>query len=385
VSPRDADAAQERAADTARSATWGRRRGLIALALASFAGTLAAVEISLRLAGGALLGAPDPTRGVRMIGGGYPGVHDPRLGFVPEPGRSDDNVWGVRVTITADGVRGNGADPPPGAPILAVGDSFTFGDEVGDHETWPARLEALLGRPVVNGGVFGYGLDQIALRAEQLLDRTGAKTLVVSFTADDVRRCEYAYRYAWKPWFAVEGGALALRGVPVPAPGTPPAGEAAWRSALRASFLADLVMRRLDPDGWLLPDSVRAHRQGVVVGRLLIDRLADAAAERGHRLLLVVQWHPLSDVAESVPLVQHARARGLALLDLEPLLRREIAAHPQGAERLFRVEHAGGVVAVGHLTPAGNELVAGAIAEVVRSTALSRAPERVKVPGLAPR
>jgi hypothetical protein len=53
----------------------------------------------------------------------------------------------------------------------------------------------------------------------------------------------------------------------------------------------------------------------------------------------------------------------VALLDLEPLLRREIAAHPLGAEGLFRVEHApGGVVAVGHLTPAGNELVARAIA-----------------------
>jgi hypothetical protein len=340
-----------------------RRRGLVILALASIAATLVAVEIGLRIASGAPLGAPDPG-GIHMVGAGYPGAHDPLLGFVPDPGRAADNVWGARVTITADGVRSNGPGPAPrGTPILAVGDSFTFGDEVSDHETWPARLAVALGRPVVNGGVFGYGLDQIALRAERLLETVPADTLVVSFTADDVRRCEYAYRYAWKPWFAVEAGALALRGVPVPAPGTPPAGEAWWRRALRRSFLGDLVMRRLDPDGWLLRDSLRMHRQGVVVGRLLVDRLADAADARGLRLLLVVQWHPLSDAAPAAPLVQHAREHGVALLDLEPLLRAEIRAHPQGADRLFHVGRApGGVVAVGHLTPAGNEVVARAIA-----------------------
>jgi len=341
-----------------------RDRRVALLALLSCAGTLVAVELGLRLASGTPFAPPDPGGGISMLGGGYPGMHDPLLGFVPEPGRADDNVWGATVTIAADGLRSNGPGPPPrGAPILAAGDSFTFGDEVSDHETWPARLEQRLGRPVLNGGVFGYGLDQIVLRAEQLLERTGANSLVVSFTADDVQRCEYAYRYAWKPWFAVEDGALALRGVPVPAPGAAPAGEPRWRRALRRSFLADLLMRRLDPDRWLLPDSVRVHRQGVSVGRLLIDRLAAAAAERGHRLLLVVQWHPLADTAPSAPLIRRARERDLALLDLEPLLRREIAAHPHGAEGLFRVEHApGGVVAVGHLTPAGNDVVAGAIA-----------------------
>ena len=61
-----------------------------------------------------------------------------------------------------------GEQASPGAPILAVGDSFTFGDEVNDGQTWPAQLQLLTGRRVLNGGVSGYGFDQIVLRAEQL-------------------------------------------------------------------------------------------------------------------------------------------------------------------------------------------------------------------------
>lgn len=361
------------------------RRGASALlALLSTLATLLAVEAFLRVSGGAVLGVPDRMGAVRMVGEIYPGMHDAELGYVPRPGVSDRNVWGTRVVITEDRLRSNGAQTPPsGEPVLAVGDSFTFGDEVNDPETWPAQLEAKIGRPVLNGGVFGYGLDQIVLRAERLLDRTGALTLVVAFTPDDVRRCEYAYRYAWKPWFEVVDGALAIRGVPVPEPGTPPPGEPLWRRALRWSFLGDAVMRRLDPADWLIPDSLRVHRQGVSVARLLIDRLADAAQTRGLLLLLVVQWHPFADAAPAPPLVRHALERGIPVLATEALLRRRIAAHERGAEGLFKVltddERVRGF---GHLTPEGNGVVARAIARRLR--ALEHASGAARADGVPP-
>lgn len=81
--------------------------------------------------------------------------HHDLLGYVPCPRNHSDPE------IDQEGLRTTG-DAPGGAgpPILAVGDSFTFGDEVDALEAWPAQLQALLGRRVLNGGVTGYGLDQ---------------------------------------------------------------------------------------------------------------------------------------------------------------------------------------------------------------------------------
>ena len=242
---------------------------------ASCAAVLALAEISLRLVAGELTGRPSLAGEIQMVGGLFPATHDPELGHVPTPGyRGSDNPWKLPVAITSDGVRSNGRDDTPsGRPILAVGDSFTFGDEVGDSDTWPAQLEARVGRPVVNGGVFGYGLDQIVLRAERLLEDVDADTVVLGLIFDDVIRTEYAYRYAWKPWFEVVNDALVLRGTPVPEPGEGFVPESALRRAFQWSFVVDRVFRRLDPEGWLLPSAIRAHADGQRVS-LLLDRPA---------------------------------------------------------------------------------------------------------------
>ena len=97
---------------------------------------------------------------------------DAVLGHVPNDGEYFIDWPGVstsKVTIR-DGVRVNASFDPPasGAPTLAIGDSFTFGDEVSDNETWPACLERQWQTRVVNGGVFGYGAAQAVLRAQRL-------------------------------------------------------------------------------------------------------------------------------------------------------------------------------------------------------------------------
>lgn len=113
---------------------------------------------------------------IALFRSAYPAAFDATLGWIPKAGfNSQENIWRTQVTILPDGVRANG--PSPGAeaanrrPILAVGDSFTFGDQVSDDETWPAQLERLSGVPVINGGVFGYGIDQSYLRAQHLTER----------------------------------------------------------------------------------------------------------------------------------------------------------------------------------------------------------------------
>lgn len=344
------------------------RRGLLmALLTISFATSLAAMELGLRLWKDDLTGLPDPSQGVSMIGHLYPGSFDPDLGYTPTPGAIALNpVWGTSAHILDSGVRSNGRSRVElsGQPILAVGDSFTYGDEVNDRDTWPAALERSLGRPVVNGGVFGYGFDQIVLRAESLMRDSEADTLVVSLIADDIQRCEYSYRYAWKPYFDLVDGKLVRGNDPVPSQEVDPPGENLLRRALRWSYLADFALRRLDPGDWLVRGSVRVHRRGGEVARALMDRLADAAESDGFRLLIVIQWLPNTNSRGALLAIERARERGIDLLLIEPLLRAAIDASPHGVRDYFNVRSVpGNANQIGHMSAAGNRFIAQAIAD----------------------
>ena len=115
----------------------------------------------------------------------YPTAYHPNLGYIPRPGTTGaNNRWGKSVTILEHGVRSNRdngkAHDARGAIILAVGDSFTFGDFVSNRNTWPAHLDTLVKESVINGGVFGYGLDQTVLRAEELANFFSVKIALIS-------------------------------------------------------------------------------------------------------------------------------------------------------------------------------------------------------------
>jgi hypothetical protein len=103
---------------------------------------------------------------------------DDRLGFVPREGFNavvNEPDWGytdVKITITSEGFRLNNIGMVPNVTnVLVVGDSFTFGSQVSDNETWPACLERKLNRGVDNGGVSDYGAAQSLLRASLKLEK----------------------------------------------------------------------------------------------------------------------------------------------------------------------------------------------------------------------
>lgn len=276
-------------------------------------------ELGVRLVRGRLLDLGDARRRSQLeaLRASYPAEWDASLGHVPIPGRHEKNPWGKRITVDAERFRHNGGSAPAGRPILAVGDSFTFGDEVHDEETWPAVLERQLGHRVLNGGVFGYGLDQAVLRAEAVLEARGwrASALIVSCIPDDIRRCELVrHGGAWKPYFELDGDdGLVLRGVPVP----PPREGMPW---LVRSHLADAIFDRLAPAWWADEFThMRAHEDGLEVSRRLLARVKAKADARGVRVLFVTQGTPASSGrrrADLVALVEHARGVGVPVLDL---------------------------------------------------------------------
>jgi lysophospholipase L1-like esterase len=276
-------------------------------------------------------------------------AHDPQLGHVPTAG-----------------LRGNGG-PPPGAarPIVAVGDSYTYGEEVRDGETWPAHLERLLGRPVLNGGVSGYGFDQIVLRAEALARQHRPAAVVVSFIADDIRRTEM--RRLWgadKPYFDLLGEKLVLDGVPVPPRAVPKTTLTFWQRTLGYSFLFDFAMRRLNLLHDWFGDHIRVHPEGrgPDIACRLTARLTALQAEVGAPVLLMAQYDPvlwrdpMPSVArprfDTLHLVTCAKLQGLATIDSFDAL----AARQAEIKRHY---------VLWHMSDAGNKLMAELVAEAL--------------------
>lgn len=285
-------------------------------------------------------------------------VHDPELGHVPRAGYA---VPGT--IIEADGLRRTG-DQIAGAPVLAVGDSFTYGDEVEDGQTWPAQLQQMTGRRVLNGGVSGYGFDQIVLRAEQLAAKYKPAVIIVSFIADDIRRTEM--RRLWsadKPYFMIEDGKLALRGVPVPPRSDPASTLSFWQWTLGYSHLFDFVLRRLD----LLHDWYGDHKRVQAPGTgdhlscLATQRLAELQKQSGARVIVMAEYDPVVWDDPSFAATQRRITQGpldCAAKDGLATIDSFAALAATGAPRNLYVTW--------HMNEAGNRLIAGLVAEKLR-------------------
>jgi hypothetical protein len=257
---------------------WTRRRAELALVAASLALPLAAAELGIRLYAGQVLTTANfvlqEQARLRAI---YPLVLDPELGHLPWPGWH--MVDGQALTILELGLRGGGSGRarPERPLVLCLGDSFTFGAEVSDAETWPAYLEELVPARVVNGGVFGYGLDQIVLRAERLVPLLKPDLLLVGLIPDDIGRCGLSLRTGLpKPYFTIEEGRLKLH---PPRPASPTRSLGLVRRWGGHSLLIHQVMMALAPEAWLLGSSGeaestrRVHGYAEEVACRLLDRL----------------------------------------------------------------------------------------------------------------
>ena len=292
-------------------------------------------------------------------------VHDDRLGYVPRAGYAAPGL-----TIEADGRRNTGAPTPltaAVAPILAVGDSFTFGAEVNDPQTWPAQLQKITGRRVLNAGVNGYGFDQIVLRAEALAPVYKPEAIVVAFIADDIRRTEM--RRLWsadKPYFDIDQGTdkgkPVPRNLPVPPRADPKTTLTFWQSTLGYSLLFDFILRRLDLLHDWFGDHIRVHPPGTGerISCLLTERLAQLQRSSGARVLMVAEYDPVvwDDPAFAAKqrdmtgaLLSCAQKQGLATLD--------------SYDALVGTSKPRQLYVLWHMNEDGNALIAGLVARAL--------------------
>ncbi len=151
--------------------------------------------------------------------------YDPLLGWRLQAGLKTDQKDGINLTTNSRGVRAlreYSYEKPAGVKrILVVGDSFTFGEEVDDTQTYPYLLEQLLpNTEVINLGIHGYATDQMLL----YLKKEGAKyqpdIVLVGFLHEDMDRNLLSFRDYAKPKYELKNGTLVLTHVPIPKPST---------------------------------------------------------------------------------------------------------------------------------------------------------------------
>lgn len=131
---------------------------------------------------------------IRKGGFGYTGTvyaFDPAMGSVPAP-----NAQGAFVIRKGDPVPVHHDDDGVRAPLgvrhafqgnrhprlLFLGDSFTYGQLVAAEDAFPFRAAQALGGEAINGGVPGYGLAQMVLRARRLIPKYKPDFVIVQYS-----------------------------------------------------------------------------------------------------------------------------------------------------------------------------------------------------------
>jgi hypothetical protein len=292
--------------------------------------------------------------------------------------RLKDNLYakGSGFTTGPYGLRMNSNEirqPAPGG-ILAVGDSFTAGSGVIDDDSWPAQLEKMIHQPVHNAAAGAWGVDQMVLRAEQLVPILQPQVLIISILAGDSQRNAYEiYGGGYKPYFVLQNGEAVLQGVPVPRVAARPMDIGKMRKVLGHSFLLHWTMMRWAPVWWVHDryryKQIYSYEVGVEVSCRLMARLLRLREEYKLRVIVAMQYGAAQSSGKQDPIygpavLTCAKQRGLETLDTYPALKVLADQDPQRFRGLWLNE--GGQL--GHMSAAGNQFAA----ELFRDILLKR-------------
>jgi lysophospholipase L1-like esterase len=336
---------------------------------AAWAGNLALLAGSLAVA---LVGAEVL---LRVLLPSHQDVHprglytaDAVVGYAPTPGFRGTFLqpeYEAAITIGAAGLRGADSRPRGSATyrIVCLGDSFTFGQGVGDDEAFPAQLERLLAArfpgtdvQVLNAGVPGYGTVDELRYLESRIAVLDPDLVVVQFlsvndfhnnSAPALGRVE------------VRDGWLYENEAPRAQP---------WRTIdwlKRQSRLAHLVSERAGAFAMRLgflgvsgAGAIDAPQAQLAVATL--RRVAEVAKARGAGSLFVLATGQAPVVAPNAPEIpakaiveRAAREAGAAFVDLTPHLRGRAADR----ELYYPLD--------GHWTVAGHAVAAAALADAI--------------------
>lgn len=276
--------------------------------------------------------------------------YDPLLGHRLRPNLRGRMYKGGRVSSNAAGARGTTEYPVAhdGRPrILAIGDSFTFGQEVDDHEAWTARLEQLdPQREVINLGGSAYGYDQALLSMREGLAYR-PDVVLLGYVWVDRFRNPYEFHCSPKPYFRRVENRYRLANVPVP---VAPQMAAQLRRRPLSLMLGQVLWRQY----FGTPTRPSSAQEDALSGYLL-DEIVRRTREAGARPLFVrlPTDFEVRDRSADPFFNAFCASRGIECLDLLPVM---ASADDRSGHEFQRV-----YIRQQHYSPAGNQLVAEAV------------------------
>jgi hypothetical protein len=287
--------------------------------------------------------------------------YDPELGWVSLPSLAVRDAFGPGKDLHTDGrgfrVRNELSDAatPGRIRVLCSGDSFTFGEGVGDDSSWCQRLTELDPRlESVNLGLPGYGVDQSLLRYRRDAGAVHHDLHLFAFIGADLDRAARREHNGYaKPLLQLNGSALEVTQVPVPR-ALPYVRRAAAQLAkhLQSVELLRRVLYKLDLR-WFPPAPDRESQQPLLAR--VFGEVVRLSEERGSVPVFV--YLPVAGEREKDgawrPWVKDAmRSAGHAFIDLTDGLR-ALPAEQLEAYFIPECEPAGG-----HYSELGNRWAA---------------------------
>jgi hypothetical protein len=257
--------------------------------------------------------------------------------------------------------------------ILVSGASFTAGSDVVDADTWAAQLEQILGRPVENAAVGGWGADQVILRAEQLIPILEPEIIVLDLMDATIQWVSYSVFGMPKPYFSIEKGKLIAHNAPVPRSLPhdllPRAG---WLKSIGSySLIVDRVMSTIDANAWYgQPGTVvRIQNDPINVTCALLQRLKLKTEERNIRVALLSLFNAPQIMSTEGPppsvisVEKCAGAMGFQLISAFDRMHALYREDPKSIEALYFKQND----LFTHFTPRGNREVAMLVAEALKA------------------
>ena len=172
---------------------------------------------------------------------------------------------------------------PSDAVVLAFGDSLTFGSGASEPESYPAQLEALIGRRVVRAGVPGEVTAQALARLPGALDEHAPRLLLLCIGGNDfLRRLgnPQAERNVREMVQLAKSRGVAVLLIGTPEPGfsvSPPAFYANIAKEFRLPYEGGIIGEVL-MDRALKADPIHPNARGY---RVIAERVADKLKQSG--------------------------------------------------------------------------------------------------------